>query len=166
MAINKTFCFSSNFDETWWSCSAHGYYNFTKFHQNRNKNKTVLLIAHFLYSYVHLFLNSLIFAYSLLNDPAQNQIWINLCYELYVHRIVIIDLFVKMYVCTYYIFDNCSYWWYMHYYAACYHYVKFCSTKNYVWRRSAVIGLVACKNGIKMNENGARRRQPKVTKNS
>ena len=40
-------CFSSDFDETWWSCSTHGYYKFTKFHQNQMKNKKVLLIACF-----------------------------------------------------------------------------------------------------------------------
>ena len=39
----KLSCFSSDFDETWWSCS----YNFTKFYQNHVKNKKVLLIARF-----------------------------------------------------------------------------------------------------------------------
>ena len=34
----------SDFDETWWSFSTHGYYNFTKFHQNWMKNKKVLFI--------------------------------------------------------------------------------------------------------------------------
>ena len=38
------FCFSSDFNETWWSCSTHVYYNFTKFHQNRMKNKNVFII--------------------------------------------------------------------------------------------------------------------------
>ena len=28
-------------------CSTHGYYNLSKFHQNRIKNKRVFLIAHF-----------------------------------------------------------------------------------------------------------------------
>ena len=45
-AINKTFCFSSDFDETWWNCSTHCIYNFTKVHQNQMKAK-VLLKARF-----------------------------------------------------------------------------------------------------------------------
>ena len=45
--LKKLFCFSSDFDKTRWGCSIHGYYNFTKFHQNRMKNKKVFLIAHF-----------------------------------------------------------------------------------------------------------------------
>ena len=40
----KLFGFSSDFDETWWSCSIHMYYKFTKFHQIRMKNKKVLFI--------------------------------------------------------------------------------------------------------------------------
>ena len=47
----KLFCFYSDCDETWWSCNTHGYYKFTKFHHNWNKNKKVLLIAHFLNSW-------------------------------------------------------------------------------------------------------------------
>ena len=43
----KLFCFWSYFDETWWDCSTHAYYNLTKFHQSRIKNKKLLLIAHF-----------------------------------------------------------------------------------------------------------------------
>ena len=39
------FCFSSDFDETWWSCSTQVYYNFAKFPQNWMKNKKVFLIA-------------------------------------------------------------------------------------------------------------------------
>ena len=43
----KLFHFYSDFDETWWSyntrmCNSTYDYNFTKFHQNRNKNKKVL----------------------------------------------------------------------------------------------------------------------------
>ena len=46
--LMKLFCFSSDFDETWWSCSYRCvHYNFTKFHQNWMENKKVLLIAHF-----------------------------------------------------------------------------------------------------------------------
>ena len=41
----KIFCFSSNFDETLWDCSTHGYYNLTKFCQNQMRNKIFLLIA-------------------------------------------------------------------------------------------------------------------------
>ena len=48
LLLKKLFCFSSDFDETWWSCSTHVYYNLTKFYQNRMKNKKVFLIAHFL----------------------------------------------------------------------------------------------------------------------
>ena len=33
---------------TLWDCSTHGYYNLTKFHQNRIKNKIFLLLGHFL----------------------------------------------------------------------------------------------------------------------
>ena len=43
----------------------HVYYNFTKFHQSRMKNKTKIINSPF-----HLFLNLPIFANSLLNDPA------------------------------------------------------------------------------------------------
>ena len=42
------FCFSSIFYETWWSCSTHKCYKFTKFHQKGMKNKkSFLLIARF-----------------------------------------------------------------------------------------------------------------------
>ena len=44
------FAFSSDFDKTRSSCSNHVYCNFTKFHQNRMKNKKVFIIAHFLNS--------------------------------------------------------------------------------------------------------------------
>ena len=37
----KFFCFWSDFDETWWDCSTHEYYNLTNFRQNRMKNKKV-----------------------------------------------------------------------------------------------------------------------------
>ena len=43
-AINKSFCFSSDFDKNWLT---YVFYNFTKFHQNQMKNKKVLLIALF-----------------------------------------------------------------------------------------------------------------------
>ena len=47
MATNKNFlCILSNFVETWWSCSTHGYYNFTKFQQNWIKQKKVFICAH------------------------------------------------------------------------------------------------------------------------
>ena len=36
----KLFCFLSNFDESWWNCSTHGY-------QNEMKNQKVLWIARF-----------------------------------------------------------------------------------------------------------------------
>ena len=43
-AINKTFLFFIWF---WWNLVIHVYYIFAKFHQNRMKNKKVLLIARF-----------------------------------------------------------------------------------------------------------------------
>ena len=37
------FHFSSDFDESWWDCSTHEYYNVTNFHQNWMKNRNLLL---------------------------------------------------------------------------------------------------------------------------
>ena len=55
----------------WWNWVklyySHGYNNFTKFHQNRIKNSPFFVFL------IHLFLNSLIFANSLLNDSALTQ---------------------------------------------------------------------------------------------
>ena len=41
------FHFSSDFDESWWDCSTHEYYNVTNFHQNWMKNRNLLLHACF-----------------------------------------------------------------------------------------------------------------------
>ena len=47
-AINKTFLFFHLILMKLGEVVVHiGYYNYTKFHQNRMKNKKVLLIAHF-----------------------------------------------------------------------------------------------------------------------
>ena len=44
----KLFCFSSDFIETWWSCSTHDvtYYSITKLYQILMKNKKVLYKTH------------------------------------------------------------------------------------------------------------------------
>ena len=41
--VIKDFCSSSNFKESWSSCSTHQYYNLTNFHQNLMKNEKYLL---------------------------------------------------------------------------------------------------------------------------
>ena len=64
------FCFSSDFDETWWSCRTNVYYDFTKFHQKRIKNKKYLLISHFIFSLLTYVPYWLIFPYWLINDLA------------------------------------------------------------------------------------------------
>ena len=43
----KLFCFSSDFDETWWSCSYRCVLQFHQVSSKSNENKKVLLIARF-----------------------------------------------------------------------------------------------------------------------
>ena len=41
--VIKFFYYWSDFDQTLWDCSTHGYYNLTNFSQNRMKNKKLLI---------------------------------------------------------------------------------------------------------------------------
>ena len=46
-AIIKLFCFSSDFDETWWSCSTHFVLQFHQISSKLDEKQKVLLIARF-----------------------------------------------------------------------------------------------------------------------